>query len=105
MKAQLQTFWKRWSQEYLRQLQTRGRWVSLSTKVEVENLAILKEESAPPMRWKLVRIVAVHPGADEIVRVVTVKLSSSTELKRPMIKLALLPKANEMMKKPRLNLY
>lgn len=95
MKAQLQTFWKRWSQEYLPQLQTRGRWASLSRKVEVGNLAILKEDNVPPMRWKLVRIVAVHPGTDGVVRVVTVRLSSGTELKRPMVKLALLPNANE----------
>lgn len=66
MKAQFQTFWKRWSLEYLPQLQQRGRWTTLGRQVTVGDLAILKEENIPPFQWKLVRIIAVHPGADSL---------------------------------------
>ncbi|XP_025407152.1 uncharacterized protein LOC112681100 [Sipha flava] len=77
MRAQIQTFWKIWSLEYTPQLQKRGRWASISRN------------------WKSVRIVATHPGKDNVVRVVTVKLSTGTELKRPVAKLALLPTPDE----------
>jgi len=34
---------------------------------------------------------AVHPGKDEVVRVVTLRTSNGTELKRPVVKLCKLP--------------
>lgn len=40
-----------------------------------------------PLQWALGRIVALHPGQDGIVRVVTVKTKSG-EFKRPVKKLS-----------------
>lgn len=91
MQAQLQRFWTRWSMEYLPQMQRRGRWTSPSRAIQVGDLAILKEDNVPILQWKLVRISAVHPGADGIIRVVTIKQSAGAEMKRPVVKLALLP--------------
>lgn len=95
VQAKAQTFWKRWSREYLPQLQKRNRWTSLRRSVQIGDVAILKEDNLPPLHWKLVRIVAVHPGSDGIIRVVTVKLCSGAELRRPTTKLALLPQPDE----------
>ena len=77
--------------EYLPQMQKRGRWTSPSRAIQVGDLAILKENNVPVLQWKLVRISAVHPGADGVIRVVTVKQSSGAEMKRPVVKVALLP--------------
>lgn len=95
VRSKFQTFWKRWHLEYLPQLQRRNRWTSIGQSIKLNDILILKEENLPPYQWKLCRVTAVHPGSDGIVRVVTVKLSSGIELRRPVAKVALLPLADE----------
>jgi len=95
MRQQVQLFWKRWSMEYLPQLHQRGKWTTLGRNIEIGDLAILKEDNVAPLQWKLVRVVATHPEVDGIVRVITVKRNSGIQLKRPVAKLALLPKVME----------
>lgn len=77
------------------QLQKRGRWTTLTREVKVGDLAILKDETIPPLQWKLVRIIAVHPEADGVVRVITQKSSFGAVLKRSMTKIELVPKSEE----------
>jgi hypothetical protein len=72
VKLQAQTFWKRWSTEYLPQLQRRGCSLTKKDNVEVGTLDILKEDNIPSLKWKMVRITKIHPGNDGVVRVVTV---------------------------------
>ncbi|KAK9681070.1 methyltransferase (DUF5641) [Popillia japonica] len=43
---------------------------------EAEKKEKEKDDDAPPLRWKLGRIVAVHPGKDGINSVVTVKTTA-----------------------------
>lgn len=86
-----QHFWKRWSAEYLRQLQQRPKWKQASEKnLQIGDLVVIKEDNLPPLVWKLGRIVDVHPGADNHVRVATVRTINGV-FKRPINKLCLLP--------------
>jgi hypothetical protein len=74
IQAHLQHFWKRWSSEYLPQLQRENRWISnKSENISVGDLTILKQDNIPPLQWQMVRVVKVCPGADGVVRVVTVR--------------------------------
>ncbi|CAB0011196.1 unnamed protein product, partial [Nesidiocoris tenuis] len=83
-------FWKRWSREYLATLQTRPKWLQRKENVQIGDLVLLKEDS-PPLHWKTARIIDVHPGRDNIVRVATVQTGRSS-FKRPVVKLVpLLP--------------
>ncbi|XP_050064280.1 uncharacterized protein LOC126553152 [Aphis gossypii] len=91
VQALMQMFWKRWSKEYLPQLQVRGRWVSQTEQMKIGDIVIIKEEFAPPGKWKLGRVAKTHPGSDGIVRVVTLKTANCDELKRPVVKLCRLP--------------
>lgn len=91
VQALMQTFWKRWSKEYLPQLQVRGRWLAQTQQMKIGDIVIIKEECAPPGKWKLGKILKTHPGSDGIVRVVTLKTSNGNELKRPVVKLCRLP--------------
>ena len=50
---------------------------------------MLQEDNLVPIKWPLARVVNVHAGNDELVRVVTVKTSHGT-YKRPTTKIALL---------------
>ncbi|CAI6368824.1 unnamed protein product [Macrosiphum euphorbiae] len=87
----IQQFWKRWSREYLPQLQRRGRWIKATRNIRVGDLCLLRQENLPPTRWALVRVQDVHPGPDGTVRVVTLRNSSGNIFKRPVVKLSLLP--------------
>ena len=66
-------FWRRWSTEYLNELQHRHKWKGPTTDVQLDTLVILKEDNLPVMQWPLGRIVKVYKGDDGIVRVCDVK--------------------------------
>ena len=83
-------FWKRWKSEYLNTLQQRNKWADPSTEVSLNALVIIKDETKSPLHWLLGRIIALHPGKDNHVRVVTVRTKDGI-LKRPIVKLCPLP--------------
>jgi hypothetical protein len=85
-----QQLWKRWSSDYLNNLQQRSKWRSQQPNLQPGMLVLLREDNLPPMSWKLGIISETFPGADGYVRVVTVKTSSG-QLKRPIHKLVALP--------------
>ncbi|XP_055920727.1 uncharacterized protein LOC129952226 [Eupeodes corollae] len=80
-------FWKRWSTEYLNQLQQRNRWNTSQQNIRIGDLVIIKEDNIPTLKWPLGRIVDIFKGQDDIVRVVNVKTQSGI-LKRPIHRLA-----------------
>lgn len=85
-----QAFWKRWSSEYLSRLQQRPKWTNKTNNIKVNDMVLLKDEQLPSTRWPLGRISAIHPGKDNMVRVVSVKVGSK-EYKRPITKICKLP--------------
>lgn len=90
-----QEFWRRWSTEYLNQLQPRNKWQKTNLRpLKVGSTVILREENVPPLQWKLGRIVELHPGSDGITRVVSVKTISGVT-KRAANRVYELPVDNE----------
>ena len=49
----------------------------------VGDIAILQESETIPTKWPLARVVATHPGQDNLVRVVSVRTPQGT-YKRPV---------------------
>ncbi|XP_076660452.1 uncharacterized protein LOC143363803 [Halictus rubicundus] len=92
LQQRLQHFWRRWAAEYLHQLQTRPKWTTAETSLQLGDLVLIKSELTPPSRWPLGRIDEVHPGADGHVRVATVKTATS-RYQRPVTKLIPLHRA------------
>ena len=83
-------FWKRWSKEYIVNLQTRSKWTSESPKkFEKGNMVLVMSDLRPRNQWLLGRILDCFPGKDGITRVVRVKTAQG-ELTRPISKLCLL---------------
>ncbi|UYV84687.1 hypothetical protein LAZ67_X003096 [Cordylochernes scorpioides] len=82
-------FWNRWGCEYLHQLQERRKWRTSHPDVNIGDLVMLKEQDKP-LQWKLVRIVQIFPGEDDITRVVLLRTPKGL-LKRPMTKICPLP--------------
>lgn len=85
-----QHYWNRWSKEYLHSLQNRNKWQQTKENIQKGQLVLVKESSLPPSRWAMGRVVKLHPGSDNLVRVVTIKTHNGM-LKRPITKLAPLP--------------
>ncbi|KAF0709911.1 Uncharacterized protein FWK35_00027890 [Aphis craccivora] len=85
-----QSYWRRWSHEYLSPLQGRQKWFKLSPNFAVGDMLIVEAPSRPPTEWRLGRITEVHPGSDNVVRVVSVRTQDSV-YKRPVVKLVRLP--------------
>lgn len=81
----LHSFWKRWTIEYLPQLQIRGKWKGSIKPINIGDLALLEEKNVSPIKWKLVRIVQLHPGTDGIIRVVTIKNSPGRTFRRSVV--------------------
>lgn len=88
-----QSFWKRWSSEYLTTLQSRTKWYRQKRNFAVGDLALIRQPNAPPTIWKMARVEAIHPGEDGVIRVVTVHTQNRI-YKRPVVQLVLLPVNN-----------
>ncbi|XP_043480299.1 uncharacterized protein LOC122509997 [Leptopilina heterotoma] len=83
--------WKRWSREYLNELNVRSKWHTGSPEVIREGtLVVLRDDNLPPLRWSLGRVSQVRPGDDGVVRVVKVKTQNG-ELDRGVKKISPLP--------------
>ncbi|CAI6344950.1 unnamed protein product [Macrosiphum euphorbiae] len=90
LRQMYQSFWKRWSTEYLTSLQGRSKWLDNKPNIKVGDLVLVHQPNQPPIQWKLGRIEHTHPGSDGVVRVATVRTATGT-LVRPVVKLAILP--------------
>ena len=87
--ALVQHFWQRWSSEYLSQLLKFSKWHFPSRNFEVGDIVCLHEDGLVPTKWPLARVVAVYPGSDGLVRVVSVKTAKGM-YKHPVTKVAFL---------------
>ncbi|XP_066590852.1 uncharacterized protein [Prorops nasuta] len=70
-------FWSRWSTEYLHTLQERFKWKDSTKNLTKGQLVLLRDDRYPPSKWPLARVIELHPGYDNFVRVVTVKTATS----------------------------
>ncbi|KAL0828965.1 hypothetical protein ABMA28_003856 [Loxostege sticticalis] len=77
-------FWKRWSKEYLVNLNQRYKWSVKQSEPNINDVVIIKEDNIPPCKWLLGKIVTLHKGPDNLTRVVTVKCKSGLRGVRKM---------------------
>lgn len=85
-----QHFWKRWSKEYISELQQRSIKKNLTMPITEGSMVLIKEDNLLSFKWKLGRVISVHPGKDKVARVATIKTSTST-IRIATAKLCLLP--------------
>lgn len=93
-----QIIWKRWSSEYLNELQKRNKWMTPQRNIELNDLVIIRNDQLPPSLWQLGRVIEIHPAADGFVRNVTVRTENSI-LRRPIQKLVTLASKEESISK------
>lgn len=85
-----QAFWRSFRHEYLNELQMKSKGYKKKELPRVNDIVLVKEENVAPSNWPLARIIKVHPGDDNLSRVVTLRLKNST-VQRPITKIAPLP--------------
>ncbi|XP_062538360.1 uncharacterized protein LOC134206648 [Armigeres subalbatus] len=85
-----QIIWRRWSTDYLSNLQSRNKWTKHRNNLNVGTMVLLKEDNIPPLKWRLGRVTEIHPGQDENVRVVTVRTKEG-QYRRAISKICILP--------------
>lgn len=94
IQRRVQSFWKKFSIEYLHNLQQRAKWRRPQPNFNIGDVVLIKEDNLPSYKWALGKIVEVHPDQQGRVRVVTLKTSASI-LKRPIVKLCKLPEQDD----------
>lgn len=87
----LQVFWKRWSRDYISQLQQRGKWrSSCDNQIQPGQLVICKDDNLPPLKWQLARVLQVHHGDDGQIRVLRLRTEHG-ETTRSIHRVCILP--------------
>ena len=89
------SFWDRWSKEYLSNLQQRTKWKADSQPLNVSDLVLIKKDKTPPLQWARGRILDVYTGNDGVARVARLKTLSGI-YNRPVNKLIRLLPENEI---------
>ena len=86
-----QHLWRRWSKEYLSQLQERSKWSrERGPKLSVGTVVLIKEDILPPLQWRLGRVDHVYQGSDDVARTAEVTMVTG-KVKRAVRNLCPLP--------------
>ena len=81
-------FWKRWTKEYLTNLQVRQKWHTTRRNLKEGDIVMTLDEKSPRGSWPMARIIAVNRSADGGVR--SARLRTQTgEYVRPISKMCL----------------
>lgn len=82
-------FWKRWSAEYLSELQVRQKWNTKRRELKIGDIVLSLDEKLPRGSWPMGRVTEVLRSADGRVRKARLKTEHGEYL-RPIAKMCLL---------------
>ncbi|XP_072375598.1 uncharacterized protein [Diabrotica undecimpunctata] len=85
-----QNFWRRWSKEYISELQQRVKWKKTQRTLSQGSIVIVKEDNINPLKWRLGRVLELHPGKDGICRVASIRTATGV-IRRAFSKICPLP--------------
>ena len=92
-------FWCKWKRDFLPSLQERAKWTKEYPDLQVDDIVLMLEDTAPRNQWPCGKIVETFPSEDGRVRKVKVK-TRDTHLERPIQKLVLLLRPGKPDKEP-----
>jgi hypothetical protein len=85
----LNSFWKRWSHDYLLEQNVRKKWRTPDHQDLIDKVVLIKDDSLSRNVWKMGKIVDTVKSKDNLVRTVLVKTPTSV-IRRPIQRIALL---------------
>ncbi len=89
----LKHFWKRWTTEYLPQLQRKNKWQNEEVPLKVGDVVLVTEDNTTRPTWPMGRVTEVVPGRDGLIRTVKVKTKKGAFV-RPVQRLHLLERSD-----------
>lgn len=95
MEKMVQHFWQRFRSDILSTMQIRTKWQDKQPNLKENDLVIIKDDRFPVNQWPLGRVVELHPGKDNLIRVASVQTARGM-LKRPITKLCVVPTPNDI---------
>ena len=96
-KIVIQAFWTRWPKEYLTSLREYNSYqkkTSNKTAIAIGDVVLI-HDNVPRNQWKIGVVTDSHKGKDGLVRAVSLRISSGSELLRPIEKLYLFEVSSE----------
>lgn len=88
-------FWKRWTKEYLPQLQEQQKWSNIRRNFTPGDIVIIVDDSAPQNSWLTGKIVETIVDKKGLVWHVWIKTKTGF-LNRPINKVCLLQEAEDL---------
>ena len=82
-------FWKRWTKEYLPDLQNRQKWFQPKRNVQIGDIVLIVDDQAPRNSWPMGLVYETHEDKQGLVRSAKIK-TKTTVLTRPVTKLCVL---------------
>lgn len=73
-----QHFWRRWRLDYINSLANRKKWKEPQNNIAIGDIVLMTVDNVPPNQWPMGKVIEVHPGADGLVRNVTIKYLDKT---------------------------
>lgn len=89
-----QHFWRRWSTEYVSELQTRSKWKEDNAGLAKNTMVVIKDDNLPPLKWLLGRIINTVAGKDGVSRVADIQTANGV-VRRAFSKICPLPIEHE----------
>ncbi|KAF7650068.1 hypothetical protein LDENG_00131850 [Lucifuga dentata] len=87
-------FWHRWTKEYLLLLQERQKWTKVRKNLNVGDIVLVVDPTAPRGSWPLGRVLETKPDGRGLVR--SVKLQTKTSvIEQPITKLCCILETEE----------
>ncbi|XP_055314000.1 uncharacterized protein LOC129575097 [Sitodiplosis mosellana] len=95
METMVQHFWQRFRNDILSTMQVRTKWQDQQPNLNIDDLVLIKDDRFPVNQWPMGRIIGIHPGADKLVRAVSIRTPHGM-LKRPITKLCIIPTQHDI---------
>lgn len=103
----VESFWARWSSDYLTSLIPRKKWKKVEKNVEIGQVVLVQDNNVPPSHWLIGKIVELLPSKDGLIRSVVVETASkkhsggkyvkkTSKLTRAVQKICILPTEQEV---------
>lgn len=86
-------FWRRWTKEYLPELQQRQKWTRKTQNFKKGDIVLIVDETAPRGSWLMGQVTQPLPDSEGTVRQVLVR-TKTRSLCRPITKIVLLLEAS-----------
>ncbi|KAH8419004.1 hypothetical protein KR222_010203, partial [Zaprionus bogoriensis] len=81
VQANSEEVWKRWSVEYLSELQKRYKWANPKMNIEPGTLVLLKDDNLVQTNWRRGRVTKSIIGKDGLCRMVEVRTSNGVVMR------------------------